>query len=157
MIQTAAHTFLYRPQSGCEDCSLCLMLRGKHMFKCFIEQRKTEVHRTLNMKDECFVNRSCNDILKIFLLLLICNNNQNPLLLLVQEILRIYCTSSSGEGKAALRTIRADPVPTEVLPLMSVGAGCRAWNVMPTTSSLWGKFPSISVHIWCVYSVSMNL
>lgn len=63
------------------------------MFKYFIEHRKMEVHRTLNMKDEWFVNRSCNDLLKIFLLLFICNNNQNPLLLLVQEILRIYCTS----------------------------------------------------------------
>lgn len=73
--------------------SLCLMLRGKHMFKCFIEQRKMEVHRTLDMKDKCFVNRSCNDLLKIFLLLFICNNNPNPLLLLVQEILRIDCTS----------------------------------------------------------------
>lgn len=63
------------------------------MFKCFIEQRKMEVRRTLNMKDKCFVNRSCNDLLNIFLLLFIYNNNQNPQLLLVQEILRIYCTS----------------------------------------------------------------
>lgn len=53
----------------------------------------------------------------------ICNNNQNSLLLLGQKILWIYFASSSGEGKAALRTIRADPAPIEVLSLTSTDAG----------------------------------
>jgi len=41
----------------------------------------------------------------------------------VQKILWIYFASSSGKGKAALRTIRADPAPTEVLLLTSADAG----------------------------------
>jgi len=41
----------------------------------------------------------------------------------VQKILWIYFASSSGEGKTALRTIRADPAPTEVLLLTSADAG----------------------------------